>query len=327
MRRMLPERSVTISSIAAVAVANALLLRFANRGFLSNTKVGAMSPLARATERAISSARRGCRNSVNRLDGEAEHVACAALGPDIARLGRIGFDLAPQPADLHVDGAVEDLVVVQPRKVQQLVPSENALGRGEQDREEIEFCIAERDLTAVGRLEAADIQVELPAAEAVGANSLGPHLARLGPAAAQHGPDAREQLARAAGLGEVIVGGDLESDHAVGLVLAAGEDDDRQARLLAELARNLHPVLAGQPQVEEEEIDGLARHDLGQLAAASEGGDAKVVVGEVVGDRLPDRWIVVDREDVRRYAPLRRMRQPRIRAQVGVTGWGRGSFY
>src|SRR5260221_10772823 len=233
MRRMLPERSVTISSIAAVAVANALLLRFANRGFLSNTKVGAMSPLARAPERGISSARRGCRNSVNRLDGEAEHVACAALGPDIARLGRIGFDLAPQPADLHVDGAVEDLVVVQPRKVQQLVSGENTLRRCKQRHEQAELAVGERDLATVGRGETTRAQVELPAVEAVGANSLGPRLARLGPAAAQHGPDAREQLARAAGLGEVIVGGDLESDHAVGLVLAASEDDDRQARLLA----------------------------------------------------------------------------------------------
>src|SRR5260221_14195620 len=125
MRRMLPERSVTISSIAAVAVANALLLRFANRGFLSNTKVGAMSPLAGAPERGSSSARRGCRNSVNRLDGEAESVACAALGPDRARLGRIGFELAPPPADLHGGGAGEALVVLQPRKAQQQVPTEN----------------------------------------------------------------------------------------------------------------------------------------------------------------------------------------------------------
>src|SRR5260221_7883902 len=173
------------------------------------------------------------RALLNGLDRHREPVARAALGPDIARPGPVRFDLAPQPADLHVDGAVEDLVVVQARKVQQLVSGENTLRRCKQRHEQAELAVGERDLATVGRGETTRAQVELPAVEAVGANSLGPRLARLGPAAAQHGPDAREQLARAAGLGEVIVGGDLESDHAVGLVLAASEDDDRQARLLA----------------------------------------------------------------------------------------------
>src|SRR5258708_5257870 len=173
------------------------------------------------------------RNSVNGLDRQVEPVANAALRLDIARPRPVDFDLAPQTCDLHVDGAIEDLVVVQPRKVQQLVPSENALGRGEQDHEEIECRIAERDLAAVGRGETTRAQVELPAVEAVGAHALGPPLPQLEPAAAQDGPDAGEQLARAAGLGEVIVGGGLESDHAVDLVLAVREDDDRQGRLPA----------------------------------------------------------------------------------------------
>jgi hypothetical protein len=50
----------------------------------------------------------------------------------IERLRRIASDLAGQAADLHVDGATEDVVVVQPGKVEHLIASENAF-RGPQN--------------------------------------------------------------------------------------------------------------------------------------------------------------------------------------------------
>ena len=45
--------------------------------------------------------------------------------------------------------------------------------------------------------------------------------ARLRPVGfAEHGAQARQQLARAERLGDVVVGAELEPDHAVGLVAA-----------------------------------------------------------------------------------------------------------
>jgi hypothetical protein len=51
---------------------------------------------------------------VHGLYGDVEYVTDAALGADVARLGRIRLDLAAQAQDLHVDRAVVHVVVVQP---------------------------------------------------------------------------------------------------------------------------------------------------------------------------------------------------------------------
>jgi transposase InsO family protein len=67
--------------------------------------------------------------SVDRLHRDGEDIAGAALGLDIARPRRIAFDLAAQAADLHVDRAIEDVVVVQPGAAEQLIARESALRR------------------------------------------------------------------------------------------------------------------------------------------------------------------------------------------------------
>src|SRR5258705_14024875 len=122
------------------------------------------------------------RNSANGLDLHVEPVARAALRLDIARPHPVGFELAPQACDLHVDGAIEDLVVVQPRKVEQLVSGENALRRCKQNHEQMELAVGERELAAIRRAETTCVQVELPAVEAVGARTLRPPLSQLNPA-------------------------------------------------------------------------------------------------------------------------------------------------
>ena len=57
-------------------------------------------------------------------------------------------------------------------------------------------------------------------------------------------------------------------------------------RLLAQPARDLHAVFALQPHVEHDQVDDLARHHRGELRAGRDGGDAQLVVAQVVGDQL-----------------------------------------
>src|SRR5919197_1588578 len=67
--------------------------------------------------------------------------------------------------------------------------------------------------------------------------------------AAQHRPDAGDQLARAEWLGDVVVGSQLQPDHLVDLVAAGGQDDDGQGRVaLLQLAADLEAARAGQHQ-------------------------------------------------------------------------------
>ena len=106
--------------------------------------------------------------SVQRLDRRNEDVARAALGDDQLRARRLGFDLAAQPHDLDVDGAIVDLCVVQPGQAHQLIAREHPLGRAAERRQQAELAVAQIELAAVRRRELAGTQVELPAGEAIG---------------------------------------------------------------------------------------------------------------------------------------------------------------
>jgi len=106
-------------------------------------------------------------------------------------------------------------------------------------------------------------------------------------------------LARGKGLREVIVRAKLQPHHTVGLILAAGQHDDGDVRLGPKLAGDLHAVLARQLQIENDEVDRLARPRLRDLPARSNDRHFDVVVAE--GSRrshLPHRWVVVDGQDV-----------------------------
>src|SRR6185295_18366419 len=108
-----------------------------------------------------------------------------------------------------------------PRKLEQLVAREDALRRRKERREDAEFAVGEIDRLAFRAFQLAQADIQLPAGEAVGAYT-------------------REQLARAEGLGEVVVGAELEPHHAVGFLGAPGEHEDRDARgLVAQAARDL----------------------------------------------------------------------------------------
>ena len=141
---------------------------------------------------------------------------------------------------------------------------------------------------AVERLQPAQADVQLPAAEAVAAHAcdgVGHRGLRAG--AAQQGAHARQQLARAEGLGQVVVGAELQPHHAVGLFGAAGEHQDRQRRVLSRRrARDLHAVLAGQLEVEHEQVDGVARQGRVELAPAGQRRHAQVVLGQIFGSAV-----------------------------------------
>ena len=114
---------------------------------------------------------------------------------------------------------------------------------------------------------------------------------------AQDGLDARDELARAERLGEVVVGAQLEPQELVQLVVARGEHHDGQRRGARGLAGHVEAVELRQPEVEHHEVgvppvDGLDRRATVDRRQDGEPGVLQVVAGE--GD---DLRLVVDDED------------------------------
>ena len=123
---------------------------------------------------------------------------------------------------------------------------------------------------AVGVDEPPGAALEPPAGEAVAA-ALGV-AGVLGAAdllAAQDGADAGVELAQAEGLGDVVVGAELEADDAVDLLLAvAGDDDDGNVGDRPDLAQEVEAVLAAEAEVEQDDARLGAAEVPAQLGAA-----------------------------------------------------------
>ena len=91
--------------------------------------------------------------------------AIRRFSADQVRALAIGLDLAPQPADLHVDAAVEGVVALAVGQVDQLVAGENALGVFKKHYQQVELATGQRDHDALGRTQFATGDIQMPTGE------------------------------------------------------------------------------------------------------------------------------------------------------------------
>jgi hypothetical protein len=135
-----------------------------------------------------------------------------------------------------VDAAVEQVRVAAFGKVEQLVAAESDLRTIDQGREEAKFAAGQCCCHAVRTDQFALSGVEHPFAEA---NTLGRRrllAGRQGLGSSEDRRDARDQFARAEGLGDIIVGAHFEPDNAVHLLAAGRQQDYRYLRTFANRA-------------------------------------------------------------------------------------------
>ena len=125
-------------------------------------------------------------------------------------------------------------------------------------------------------------------------------------AAAQDHIDPRHQLARAERLGDIVVAADLETEHAIDLVVARRQEQDRHIGGLADLAADIEPVQLRHADIEHDEGRLLSRKLRQRLdAVARLGGDhAGLAQGEA--NHLPDMRVVVDDKDAMSQGPCSR---------------------
>ena len=83
----------------------------------------------------------------------SEHISHAALGLDDARRAGVAFELAPEAKNLHIDAAIED-ILVNACSLQEVLATERALRgieKGEQQRV-LTFSQGDRSAARIGEL-------------------------------------------------------------------------------------------------------------------------------------------------------------------------------
>ena len=95
------------------------------------------------------------------LHRNGEHISDAALGLDHARGAGVAFEFAPEAENLHVDAAIED-ILVHASCLQQLLAAERSLRRFEKGEQHRILALGQchRDAGRIGELP--DPAVELP---------------------------------------------------------------------------------------------------------------------------------------------------------------------
>jgi hypothetical protein len=113
----------------------------------------------------------------------------------------------------------------------------------------------------------------------------------------QHRLQARHQLARLEGLGQVVIGAQLQSDHAVHHFAAGSEHDDRQVAFLADGPAQGKAVLLGEHDVQDGGVPAaLAQARPGPRWDAAPV-ETQLEAGEVGRQRLAQLRVVVDQQD------------------------------
>ena len=214
-----------------------------------------------------------------------EAVADTSYGVDLHGAVELLADLR----DVNVDGARVAEPVVTPHAVEDLLAAQRESRPFREELEQLELLGRERDDAAADPYLApaeVDRRVagldDLRAADLVGA--------------AQHRLHPRHQLGRRERLGHVVVGAELESEHAVDLAVARGEEDHRDRGGLAEPAAHLETVDVGQADVEHDQAGPVLADGAEPAFAGSGLDDAVALACEVELDQVGDVGLVVDDE-------------------------------
>jgi len=108
-------------------------------------------------------------------------------------------------------------------------------------------------------------------------------------------------------LADVVVGAELQADHAVDLGRARGEEDHRQRRLRRlQATEQLQAVDVGQADVDDRQCKGCRGGRRQRRLAAAHPVRCEAVGGQRVDDRVGDRRFVLDDEDRRAHHGTRR---------------------
>ena len=122
------------------------------------------------------------------------------------------------------------------------------------------------------------------------------------------------------GLLQEVVGADPHRlDRRVDVAVARDYDDGRREVAFPKLREQVQAVAVGQPHVEQDEIELVARHQGAPADRVRRGGDRVTFVLEDPAQRLPDAGLVVDDQNAR----LAHLPAPTAAARTAAARWRR----
>ena len=115
---------------------------------------------------------------------------------------------------------------------------------------------------------------------------------------AQHHAHPRRQFARGKGFYDIIIGAHFKADNPISFFAARGQQDNRQIPVRADVARQAQPVFARHHDVENGEINRISGEPRARRLCIGCLRDAKALLGQKLGQRLADRALVIDQQQM-----------------------------
>ena len=195
---------------------------------------------------------------------------------------------------MAVDGPVGDGETRAVELVDQLVAAEEAPGRARQRGEQGELADRQRHFAALPA-RAPPLAVE---AEAAAFERRGRRWCRCAARgrAAQDRPGAGHDLAGGEGLDHIVVAAQLDPQHAVDLVVAAGQEQDRGVALAAQSAADFQSVHARHGDIQHDQVGRMGGGLCQCLLAIPRLDHRHPGLVEREGQDLADMRVVIDQE-------------------------------
>src|SRR3984957_6051482 len=183
-------------------------------------------------------------------------------------------------------------------RLQKMLTRQRPLRRVEKCNQQGIFAFGQRDRNSVGIAQAPAAPIKLPTAESTAPRF---RIARRGLPSftpAQHGADPRQKLAQTERLGDVVVGAQFESDHAVDLVATvAGGDDHGNIRTRPNFAKQVETICLAEPEVENHQAWFTDSEQASYFVPPGRRDRLDVVFFEIVDHEMPHGLIVFDNQN------------------------------